>query len=284
MPDKDSRDWSGDDEGVILPTSTWGGPLVSKEQGERRCDFFVSYTGVDAAWAEWIAWQLKSAGYTVTIQAWHFRPGMNFLALMRQALDTCRQTVAVVSKAYLDQSTYGSDEWTAAFTHDDPTRSNLLLVLVEQVTLPRLLRPWIHIDLSGLEPEQVAARLLEGVSPGPAEPTVAPAFPGHVGPAAAPGPRYPGRHPDICNLPARNAAFTGRDDLLRELRQRLQHEGSATLVPAQALYGLGGVGKTQLALEYAHRYQADYDLIWWIVAEAPGAIPAGCCPPFGVSV
>jgi len=59
-----------------------------------------------------------------------------------------------------------------------------------------------------------------------------------------------------------------------ELRQRLQ-QGSAAVVPAQALHGLGGVGKTQLALEYAHRYQADYDLIWWIVAEAPGAIPAG---------
>jgi TIR domain-containing protein len=66
---------------------------------------------------------------------------MNFVALMRQALDTCERTIAVVSKAYLDQSIYGSDEWTAAFTHDDPNRSSLLLVLVEPVTLPRLLRP-----------------------------------------------------------------------------------------------------------------------------------------------
>jgi hypothetical protein len=61
---------------------------VSDEQDARRCDFFVSYTGADTAWAEWIAWQLTEAGYAVTIQAWHFRPGMNFLVLMRQALDT----------------------------------------------------------------------------------------------------------------------------------------------------------------------------------------------------
>ena len=126
----------------------------------------------------------------MTIQAWHFRPGSNFVALMRQALDRCQRTVAVVSQAYLDQSTYGSDEWTAAFTHDNPTRSGLLLVLVEPVSLPRLLRPWVHISLADLEPEQAAAQLLEGVRTGPAEPTTAPAFPRRVGPG--PG-QLPGR-------------------------------------------------------------------------------------------
>lgn len=248
---------------------------MSEAQDVRHCDFFVSYTGADSAWAEWIAWQLKSAGYSVTIQAWHFRPGMNFVSLMRQALDACERTIAVISQAYLDQSTYGSDEWTAAFTHDDPTRSNLLLVLVEQITLPRLLRPWIHIDLTNLRPESAADRLLNGVLPGPAEPTVAPAFPSHVDPGPDERPRYPGRHPEVVNLPTRNVAFAGRESLLSDLRQRLQQQETAVVVPAQALHGLGGIGKTQLALEYAHRYQANYDLIWWIVAEAPGAIPAG---------
>jgi tetratricopeptide (TPR) repeat protein len=247
---------------------------VSQEQTTPGCDFFVSYTGADTAWAEWIAWQLKEAGYQVTIQAWHFRPGMNFIARMRQALDTCQRTIAVVTQAYLDQSTYGSDEWTAAFTHDDPTESSLLLVLVEPVTLPRLLRPWIHLNLTGLDPQEAAARLLDGVRPGPIEPTSAPAWPGTAGPAAHGGPSYPGSPPAISNLPPRNVAFAGRDDLLAELRQRLHEEAAAVLVPAQALHGLGGVGKTQLALEYAHRYQADYDLIWWITAETPGAIPA----------
>src|SRR3712207_2011456 len=55
--------------------------------------------------------------------------------------------------------------------------------------------------------------------------------------------------------------------MLTELRRRLR-AGEATLV-VQALYGLGGVGKTLLALEYAHRFAADYDLVWWIDAEQP---------------
>jgi hypothetical protein len=71
----------------------------------------------------------------------------------------------------------------------------------------------------------------------------------------------------VWRVPPRNPRFTGRDGMLAELRRRLR-AGEAALV-VQALYGLGGVGKTQLALEYVHRFAADYDLVWWIDAEQP---------------
>ena len=38
-------------------------------------DFFISYTGADQQWAEWIAWQLDHAGYTTILQAWDFHAG-----------------------------------------------------------------------------------------------------------------------------------------------------------------------------------------------------------------
>ncbi|WP_182876981.1 FxSxx-COOH system tetratricopeptide repeat protein [Microbispora sp. H10670] len=69
-------------------------------------------------------------------------------------------------------------------------------------------------------------------------------------------------------VPQQNKNFTGRDDLLRRLRADLMTETTAAVLP-HALHGLGGVGKTQLAMEYAHRFRQAYDLVWWIPADQP---------------
>lgn len=45
-------------------------------------DFFVSYTGVDKAWAEWIAWELEAEGHQVLVQEWDIVPGTSFVDLM----------------------------------------------------------------------------------------------------------------------------------------------------------------------------------------------------------
>ncbi|MFM9581058.1 FxSxx-COOH system tetratricopeptide repeat protein [Streptomyces caniscabiei] len=79
--------------------------------------------------------------------------------------------------------------------------------------------------------------------------------------------RFPGRAPDIWDAPQRNTTFTGRSVILDQLREQLRGGISVVLPRPQALFGLGGVGKTQVALEYVHRFMADYDLVWWVSAE-----------------
>lgn len=73
------------------------------------------------------------------------------------------------------------------------------------------------------------------------------------------------------NVPPRNTDFTGRDELLRSLEDRLRAE-SVTAVLPQALHGLGGVGKSQIAIEYAYRHRHEYEVVWWIPAEQPAQI------------
>ncbi|GIJ48983.1 hypothetical protein Val02_58690 [Virgisporangium aliadipatigenens] len=75
------------------------------------------------------------------------------------------------------------------------------------------------------------------------------------------------------DVPPRNPNFTGRQILLDRLHADLRVARETAVLP-QALHGMGGVGKSQVAIEYVHRHSREYDLIWWIPAEQPGQILA----------
>ena len=77
--------------------------------------------------------------------------------------------------------------------------------------------------------------------------------------------------PSIWNIPhLRNPNFTGRVALLDNLHKALTSGQYAAFT--QAVTGLGGKGKTQLALEYAYRHKENYDVLWWIRSEEPASL------------
>jgi tetratricopeptide (TPR) repeat protein len=74
------------------------------------------------------------------------------------------------------------------------------------------------------------------------------------------------------NVPQRNKNFTGREKIFDLLRVGLSSTVAAVL--PRALQGMGGVGKTQVAIEFAYKYRSEYDLVWWIPADQPHLVRA----------
>jgi tetratricopeptide (TPR) repeat protein len=69
-----------------------------------------------------------------------------------------------------------------------------------------------------------------------------------------------------------NHFFFGRDDVLRRISAQFQAGEATALSQPQAISGLGGVGKTQIAIEYAYRHCQDYQAVLWARAESTDAL------------
>jgi NB-ARC domain len=65
---------------------------------------------------------------------------------------------------------------------------------------------------------------------------------------------------------ARNPLFTGREAYMNQIRVKILNSSPKKFNHRLAVHGLGGIGKTQIAIEYAHRYRSDYDFVFWLHA------------------
>jgi tetratricopeptide (TPR) repeat protein len=232
-----------------------------------RKDFFISYNQHNRNWAEWIAWTLEEAGYSVIIQAWDFRAGHDFVEKMQQALAESTAMVAVLSPTYLE-SKHCMNEWRAAYEHDpDGSERALIAVGVEQCELRPLMKQRIFFKLIDLTRDEARQRLLAEVNKERPKPAQEPAFPGQFSERSDERPQAEPTFPGpIFHVPFhRNRHFTGREELLESIATDFASGGHGSQV--KALYGLGGMGKTQTALEYCYRHRSEYTVVWWMTAE-----------------
>ena len=212
-------------------------------------DFFISYNRADENWAEWIAWQLEEAGYSVMIQAWDFKAGKNFVLEMQKAATECEATIAVLSENYL-HAQYPQPEWAAAFAQD-PTgkKRQIIPIRIQPCVLRGLLTAIIYIDLVGVKEDEAKTKLLAKIKAEREKPTTEPIFPGVQQPKRTISiePEFPGleRSAIKCLRP-----FTGEDfELFLRLQRRPMLEECLRAITDPEfrlgiLFGESGCGKT----------------------------------------
>ncbi len=151
---------------------------MSSTDAASRVDFFISYTGADQAWAEWIAWNLEEAGFSLLIHTWDLPAAGDFVTFPVERLDYSHRTLVVGSREYFT-SPWCTEEWTSVLTGRD-----LLPVRVEPAEPPPGLREIEWVDLFA-QPEGGARKALRraaGLKKAPPSPLVAhpPEFPGRL--------------------------------------------------------------------------------------------------------
>ncbi|MBE9089028.1 tetratricopeptide repeat protein [Microcystis aeruginosa LEGE 11464] len=241
---------------------------------QMKKQFFVSYNGRDEQWAEWIAWILEEAGYSVIIQAWDFRPGNNFALEMQNATAQAEKTIAVLSSNYLN-ALYTHPEWAAAFAQDPKGQKRTLIpIRVSECEIKGLWQQIVYADVVNLSEAEAKDVVLAALQER-AKPTQAPGFPGvSLPPAERITPQrvdYPGAElPNNLNRARTGAVnFVGREDAMTQLHHQLQQQERIAITAV--VTGMTGVGKTELALQYAlyHQKKSTYPGgICWIGVQA----------------
>ncbi|MFK0020470.1 FxSxx-COOH system tetratricopeptide repeat protein [Streptomyces sp. NPDC090798] len=208
----------------------------------------IVYVAENRIWAEWVEWLLKRSGCEVSLLDASTGPV--------EPSSATTHTLVLLSNAF-QKSLHADAVWRAlSRVTPDVTHRAMVPVRVDEVRLPNSYLDHNPVNLHQLDEAQCVRGLLRALklSTQPVD-------------GGSAGPRFPASTPTVWNAPQRNPAFTGRSLILDQLREQLLGGMSVVLPQPQALSGLGGVGKTQVALEYVHRFMADYDVVWWINAE-----------------
>ncbi|MCF3175522.1 tetratricopeptide repeat protein [Streptomyces sioyaensis] len=251
----------------MVDQATSSGSSGSSDPARSTPHITISYAGFTRPWAAWISHQLEQQGHGTTMLRWDPQADTALAQELSGLLAAEGRLLIVLDDWYFRLGPKTPEEWTAALREVVPPHADrFAAVSVATQSLPAtasLLRP---ADLRDLDAREAHRRVLTRLG------IAAPHRPvDEDGPGA---PRFPNDPPEVWNIPRRNNRFTGRDGVLEELHGKLAGSQTGSGPPLEtrlALYGTSGVGKSQIAAEYAHRFGNDYDVVWWISATNRGA-------------
>lgn len=268
--------------------------------------FFISYASPDRPWAEWVGWHLEQVGHTVILDVWDWAAGDDFVQHMDQALAQADAVVSLFSRSYFDQSRWTNEEWSATVARRDRIIP-LALEPISTADIPPLLAVKLRKDLHGLDEASAVTALREAINGG-TRPISPPPFPDNHLTSATNKPRLPssqgesdelirrhrnsdlteggtrrGEETTLLNPPAPGTfsirppygelppRVRGRDELLGGLATRLVEGEGRT----QILHGMGGCGKTTVALHLARQARDEGYRVFWISATTPSRLITG---------
>jgi TIR domain/NB-ARC domain len=218
-----------------------------------RYDFFLSRRGSVAAIAQEVEHVLVEQGYRVLTQDYDFPFGSSFIAKMHEAVSNSRDLIILFTQDYL-QSPHTLEEFTSfdAERKQGHEERHIIILRCEDAPLRGLLADKVYQDLVGIQdPEERKRRIIAAAE--------------RQSQAAPPPPR------PFIGVPPRIASFTGRVDELDRLDAILMQDKPAAVTQASVgravVQGMGGVGKTALAVEYASRFRGLYAGVCWCPAE-----------------
>ncbi len=242
--------------GTGLPAGRGTGPEAESDTTPERPTprhISICYAGESRPWAMWTAHQLERVGCTTTVLHWDTAsraPAESLGALLAAP----GQVVLLINERALRLDLHSGQAWAEAFRAIvGPHTERFAAIALSYQPLPAATNVLRLVDVAGLGEEEARSKILERLGVPPGDP-----------PESPDGPRFPNDSPQVREAPRRNAHFTGRKDDLEELSELLAEPGptGARVV----LHGISGVGKSQLATEYAHRYGDAYDVVWWVRA------------------
>ncbi|MFI0729688.1 FxSxx-COOH system tetratricopeptide repeat protein [Streptomyces sp. NPDC021225] len=221
----------------------------------------VTYAGPNRPWAAWVAQRLEATGVAreeITVRRWDpaAEPSLDLL------VDDAFHLLLLSEHFFAPDSARIEAEWEAALGRGAVRADRIAAFVVSGHPLPLVVARLGAVGLLGVDEEECEWRLLRALG-------------GSGAPARANGDRQrsrlPGDPPELWDgVPRRNPRFTGRDLLLERINDRLRSAPAEAAVCA--LVGLPGIGKTQLATEYAYRFGAEYDVVWWAAADDRGVL------------
>jgi tetratricopeptide (TPR) repeat protein len=227
-----------------------------------KFDFFLSRRGSVAAMAREVADVLIERGFKVVVQDYDFPLGGDLIEAMHKAVKNARDLIVLFIRDY-ENSPYTRKEFTSfeANRLQSVEERRMIILRCEDVPPLGLFAGNIYQDLVGIDdPGERRRRII----------------------AAAEGQSLAQRPPPrpFVGAPPRIASFTGRASELDRLDEILMGgDKPAAIIQATidraAVQGMGGVGKTSLAVEYAYRYRDLYAGVWWCPAESRAGLLFG---------